>query len=178
MNRNSRGLLICLLLIPFVVNAAWNPPELSFELSPVDPPITAPDFLLKDMDEQGYRLSNYRGKVVLLNFWATWCPPCRREMPSMQRLFQKLNSSDFVVIAVNQTEDPDHVFAFTGQIDADLTFPIIFDTDSQVALDYKVKGLPTTFLIDKQGKIRFQAIGGREFDHPEVEKTIIRLMAE
>jgi thiol-disulfide isomerase/thioredoxin len=144
----------------------------------VPKPVPAPDFTLADMDEQMHSFKDLRGKVVLLNFWATWCPPCRREMPSMERLYQKLNGEDFTVIAVNQMETGDHVFAYTGQLAVDPTFTILFDRDSRVSNSYRVNGLPTTYLIDKQGNIRFRAIGGREFDHPDVEKQILQLMNE
>jgi len=158
--------------------AAWEPETLGRELTPLAKPLPAPDFSLDDMDEQSYHFADYRGKVVLLNFWATWCPPCRREMPSMQQLYQGLNSDVFTVIAVNQMESPDHVFAYTGQLSVDPAFPILFDSDSSVANAYKVKGLPTTYLIDKKGMIRYRAIGGRDFFHPDVVRIIRQLIDE
>lgn len=153
-------------------------PKLGYKLTELPKPVDAPDFSLQDMDEKKYSIKDFRGKVVLVNFWATWCPPCRREMPSLERLYQKLKGKDFIVLAINQFEDPDHVFAYTGQLGTDPTFPILFDRDSKIAEAYKVAGLPTTYLLDKQGKIRYRAVGGREFDHPEVEKLIQALMAE
>ncbi len=167
---------ISLLLVTTTVTAEPSLPKLGHRLNPLSPPVPAPDFTLKDMDENKHALKDFHGKVVLLNFWATWCPPCRREMPSMERLYQKLKDKDFIVLAINQFEDPDHVFAYTGQLGTDPTFPILFDRDSKVAELYQVKGLPTTFLIDKQGMIRYRAVGGREFDHPEVEKLIYNLL--
>jgi thiol-disulfide isomerase/thioredoxin len=166
-------------LLAATVYAAWDDqPKLGHNLTPVPNPVTAPEFTLEDMDEEKHNLKDLRGKVVLVNFWATWCPPCRREMPSMERLYQKFNGENFTVIAVNQMEDADHVFAYTGQLDVDPTFTILFDKDSKVSNNYRVNGLPTTYLIDKQGNIRYRAIGGREFDHPEVEKQIKQLMQE
>ena len=168
-------------LFTLLVNAhaAWEvQPKLGYNLTPLPKPVPAPQFTLEDMDEEKHSLEDLRGKVVLLNFWATWCPPCRREMPSMERLYQKLSGENFTVIAINQMEDPDHVFAYTGQLDVDPTFTILFDKDSKVSNSFRVNGLPTTYLIDKQGKIRYRAIGGREFDHPEVEKQIMQLMQE
>lgn len=160
-------------------HAAWEvQPKLGYNLTPLPKPVPAPQFTLEDMDKDKHSLEDLRGKVVLLNFWATWCPPCRREMPSMERLYQKLSGEKFTVIAINQMEDADHVFAYTGQLDVDPTFTILFDKDSKVSNSYDVKGLPTTYLIDKQGNIRYRAIGGREFDHPEVEKQIMQLMQE
>ena len=158
------------------VNALAAEPPLGHRMNPVSPPVAAPDFRLPDMDGTDHALSDFRGQVVMLNFWATWCPPCRREMPSMQRLYQKFSDSGLVVVAVNQWEDPDLVFEFTGRLSLEPTFPILFDRESRTAEQFQVKGLPTTFLIDREGMIRFQAIGGREFDHPEVEALIRELL--
>lgn len=152
-------------------------PDLSYELTRLDPPLPAPDFTLPDMDEEKHSLSDYRGKVVMLNFWATWCPPCRREIPSMESIFQDLGEAGFVVLAVNEFEDPEHVFAYTGQLSVFPNFPILFDADSAVAQAYNVKGLPTTVLIDKQGRIVYRAVGGRDFDHAEVRKIVRELLA-
>lgn len=153
-------------------------PKLGYQLTALSKPLPAPDFTLEDMDAKKFSLKDYRGKVILINFWATWCPPCRREMPSMERLYQKFKGKDFIVLALNQMEDGDQVFTFTGDLGVELSFPIVFDKDSSVSRAYGVMGLPTTYLIDKKGNIRFRAIGGREFDHPEVEKQILRLMQE
>jgi thiol-disulfide isomerase/thioredoxin len=171
-------LLIALLSTSFTLVADWQQPELSHNLTVIKDVIPAADFELQDMDEEKIKLSDYKGKVILLNFWATWCPPCIREMPSMERLHQQVDAEGFKVIAVNQMEDIDQVFAFTGQLDVDPTFEILFDTTSSVSRDYAVRGLPTTYLIDKEGRIRYRAVGGREFDHPEVIKIIEQLMAE
>ena len=158
--------------------AAWEQPKLGYRLNPLPQPVEAPNFKLEDIDEYEYDFSEYRGKVVLLNFWATWCPPCRREMPSMERLYKKYQDKDFSVIAVNQMEDEDKIFAFTGALETQLTFNILLDTKSTVSQNYDVRGLPTTYLIDKEGRIRYRAVGGREFDHPKVEKIIQSLMRE
>ena len=181
---NNKFLFLSLLalvssLMALGTYAAWEvQPKLGYTLTPLPKPLAAPGFTLEDMDEEKHSLKDFHGKVILLNFWATWCPPCRREMPSMERLYQKFNGENFTVIAINQMEDGDHVFAYTGQLDVDPTFTILFDKDSKVSNNYRVSGLPTTYLIDKQGNIRYRAIGGREFDHPEVEKQILQLMQE
>ena len=164
------------LLLAVSAAGAVDLPPLGHTMNPVSPPLAAPDFKLPDMDGESHALSDFRGKVVMLNFWATWCPPCRREMPSMQRLYEKFNERGLVVVAVNQFEDPDLVFEFTGRLSLEPTFPILFDRESRVSEQFKVKGLPTTYLLDKQGKIRYRAIGGREFDHPEVEALIEGLL--
>ena len=178
MLNTKKFLLIALSCISFSLVADWQQPELSHNLTPVTKVIPASDFELLDMDEEKKKLSDYRGKVVLLNFWATWCPPCIREMPSMERLHQQINGEDFKVIAINQMEDIDQVFAFTGQLEIDPTFEILFDSRSEVSQAYAVRGLPTTYLIDKKGNIRYRAVGGREFNHPEVVKIINELIKE
>lgn len=167
-----------LLLASVAVHADWQQPELSYNLTPVENKVPAKDFELLNMDEEKIKFSDYRGKVVLLNFWATWCPPCVREMPSMERLQQQVGEETFRVVAVNQMEDADQVFAFTGQLEIDPTFTILFDTTSAVSRAYSVRGLPTTYLIDKQGNIRYRAVGGRDFNHPEVVKIINQLIEE
>ena len=171
-------ILLFILTISLPASAAWEQPELGYRLNPLAQPIDAPNFKLEDMDEYEYDFSEYRGKVVLLNFWATWCPPCKREMPSMERVYQNHQGDDFTVLAINQMEDGDRIFAFTGTLDTSPTFNILLDSDSEVSQAYQVRGLPTTYLIDKKGRIRYRAVGGREFDHPEVEKIIEALMNE
>jgi thiol-disulfide isomerase/thioredoxin len=166
-------MLICsLLLAGTAVRAETGQPGLGYQFTPLEPLAAAPDFTLDDMDDEPFTLSDYRGKVVLINFWATWCPPCRKEMPALEALYKKLGGESFAVLAVNQWEDPDHVFAYTGELNVFPTFPILFDPDSAISEKYRVKGLPTSFLIDKQGRLVYRAVGGRDFDHPEVEKLI------
>lgn len=136
----------------------------------------APDFLLRDMDDKEYRLSDLRGKVVLVNFWATWCPPCRREMPSIERLALALKGKDFEILAVNVAENIETVFGFSGTLEPAPSFPIVFDTDSGVVKTWPVMGLPTTFILDKQGRIAFRAVGGREFDDKAIQAQIQSLI--
>ncbi len=136
----------------------------------------APDFLLEDVDGKKRRLSDLRGKVVLVNFWATWCPPCRHEMPSIERLSHILKDADFAILAVNVAENLETVFSFTGTLDSTPTFPIVFDTDSRVLKAWPVRGLPTTFILDKQGRVAYRAVGGREFDDPAILAQIRGLM--
>ena len=176
--RSLLGPLVSLMLLAALAVNARAEGELGYRFTPLEPLQAAPDFLLQDMDEETHTLSDYRGKVVLVNFWATWCPPCRKEMPALEALYKKLGTDGFAVLAVNQWEDPDHVFTYTGDLNVFPTFPILFDPESAVSQDYAVKGLPTSFLIDKKGRLAYRAVGGRDFDHPEVEKLIRELQAE
>jgi thiol-disulfide isomerase/thioredoxin len=151
-------------------------PGLSVTLTRLEQPLPAPDFILKDMDDEPHALQDYRGKVVLINFWATWCPPCRKEMPSLEHLYQKFSDQPFTVLAINQWEDADHVFAYMGDLNVFPSFPILFDPDSTVSADYGVRGLPTSFIIDPEGKIIYKAVGGRKFDHPAIVQLIRALL--
>lgn len=140
-------------------------PPLTHALTPIAQPYAAPALKLPDLDGKVFDLADLRGKVVLINFWATWCPPCRREMPSLERLRQRLADKGLVVIAVDVGEDADTVFSFTGQLEPAPTFPLLLDKDSAAMQRWKVKGLPTTFVVDAQGRVVRRAVGGREFDH-------------
>ena len=172
-------MLILVLCAPLgILQAELPSPELSHELTRLEPPVTAPGFSLTDMDGEQHTLDDYRGKVIMLNLWATWCPPCRREIPSMESIFQDLRDKGFVVLAVNQFETPDHVFSYMGQLSVYPTFPVLFDRDSKVSELYGVKGLPTTLLINRQGQVAYRAIGGRDFDHPRVRAIVNQLLTE
>jgi len=143
-------------------------------LQPLPKPYTAPDFTLQGEDGKTHRLSDYRGKVVVLNFWATWCPPCRYEMPSMERAHKKVQGEDIVLLAVNVGESEDKVFEFTGQYP--VTFQLLLDTDGTVIKKYPVIGLPTTFIINPQGVVTHRAIGGREWDDEKLLAQLRKLL--
>ncbi len=170
------GLMLAGLLLCAVAEAQMFLPELGHGLTRLDPPVVAADFTLVDMDDAQHGLGDYRGKVIMLNFWGTWCPPCRREMPSMEALYQEFRDESFIVLAVNQWEDGDLVFPFIGQLSVFPTFPILFDREGAVAEAYGVKGLPTTVLINRQGEVVYRAVGGRDFAHPEVRRLIRELL--
>jgi thiol-disulfide isomerase/thioredoxin len=177
----SLRLIVIALCIITLASSSFSLAEeqaLSHTLAPLDPPLAAPGFSLKDMDDEPHALQDYQGKVILLNFWATWCPPCRHEMPALEKLYLQFRKQDFVVLAINQWEDPDLVFAYTGDLNVFPTFPILFDPESTVAQQYGVKGLPTSFVIDRDGRVVYRAIGGREFDHPEIIGIIKHLLAK
>jgi len=161
----------------FSLAGAADLPPLAHTLT-MQAPKPAPALKLKDLNGKPHDLAQLKGKVVLINFWATWCPPCRREMPSMERLAQTFKGRPFVVLAVNVGEDPDTIEAFNSQLDTVPTFPILLDTRSRTMQGWKVAGLPTTFLVDRQGRIVASAIGGREFDHPEIVRTIGELLGK
>ena len=136
----------------------------------------APDFTLEDLDGRNHALSNYRGKVVLLNFWASWCPPCRFEMPSLERLYQSKMKQSFMVLGINQGESSENAFASLGLFKPMPTFPILLDSKSQVAKSYSVQGLPSSFLINRDGRIVMRAEGERDFSSTAMLKFIDDLL--
>ena len=141
-------------------------------MTPIPSRPAAPALQLKDSDDQLVDLGQYRGRVVLVNFWATWCPPCRQEFPSLGRVRERFKPGTFEVIAVNVGEDVETAFPFTGST----AFPVVFDTEAKTVAAWSVKGLPTTFLVDRQGHLAFQATGGREFDAPDILAVIEQLL--
>ena len=168
--RSVLFLLLGLLAGPL---AAAELPPLTHGLIAVPPGRPAPALKLADLDGKPGDLAELKGKVVVVNFWATWCPPCRREMPSLERLRKAL--PEVVVLAVDVGEDVDTVFSFTGTLDPAPEFAILLDRDSAAMQAWKVKGLPSTFVVGPDGNLAYRAVGGREFDHPEVLDQLRRL---
>ncbi|GIV96683.1 MAG: hypothetical protein KatS3mg057_1340 [Herpetosiphonaceae bacterium] len=117
----------------------------------------APDFALQTPDGETIRLSDLRGQAVLINFWATWCGPCRSEMPAIQGIYDQQRERGFTVIAVNMREDPDRVHAFIQ--DLGLSFPVALDLEGAVARSYRVVNIPASFFIDRHGVVRARYLG-------------------
>ena len=124
--------------------------------------IMAPDFVLQDTEGKTHRLSDYRGKPVIINFWTTWCPPCREELPSMNRAWHLLEKEGIAMLALNMGEDEDTIFIFSADYPTD--FPILMDQSGEVIEQWPVKGLPTTYVIAPDGTFAYRAIGSREWD--------------
>jgi peroxiredoxin len=133
----------------------------------------AADFTLHDINEEQHKLSQYRGRVVIVNFWATWCPPCRFELPSMDKAYQMLKQKGVVMLAINVGEDADTVFNFTA--DYPVTFPLLLDKEARVIKQYPVVGLPTSYIIDTQGHIVYRVIGTRDWTDKKLLKSILDL---
>jgi len=124
--------------------------------------IKAPDFALKDQDGKSIGLSDYKGKVVFLNFFATWCAPCFAEMPQMSRVYNKFAERDFVILGVGVLERAEQLKGFRK--DLEITFPTVADEEGIVAARYSVRGLPVSYLIDREGYIIGGWVGGRDWD--------------
>ena len=129
----------------------------------------APEIVLKDLQGREVKLSDLRGKVVLLNFWATWCKPCKEEMPAMQASYDKLRDKGFVVLAVNELEDTARVAEHIRTHGH--TFEVVMDHNNQVANKYGVVGLPASFLIDRQGIVR-ERVSGNLLTESRIEEMV------
>ena len=117
---------------------------------------------LKDLNGNDVSIADFRGKIVFLNFWATWCPPCRSEMPSMEKLHKRFKDGDFVMVAVDLQEPASVVKQFFKEFH--LTFMALLDGDGQVGGRFLVRSIPTTYILGKTGKVMGMAIGPREWD--------------
>ena len=137
----------------------------------------APDFVAQDLQGQAVRLSAQRGKVVFLNFWATWCPPCRMEMPSMQALSKKFAAEDFVMLAISEDDGGAPVVKKFVQENG-LTFPILVSPTGEIGRSYGVYGYPETFLIDREGNLVARFIGPRDWRDPRFEQDLRTLIKE
>lgn len=125
----------------------------------------APELGIPDIDGKQVNLSQYRGKVVAVNFWATWCPPCREELPSMQHTYEQLKGKGFVILAVNIGEPWDTVTPFVTQLK--LSFPVLLDQENLMMQRWKAMGLPTTYIVGRDGNIVKRITGGRDWNSPE-----------
>jgi peroxiredoxin len=134
----------------------------------------APALALSDIEGRAHNLAAYRGKVVLINFWATWCEPCRQEMPSIQRLRDKLSGKPFVVLAVNMDEPEARVRQFLSKTPLDL--PILMDPNKVVTKQWAVRVLPVTFIIGTDGRIRYRLVGDLDWSSDTVLGVISQLI--
>jgi thiol-disulfide isomerase/thioredoxin len=145
-------------------------------LRPLKPGVESIDFRLDDLGGKIVSLSSYRGDVVLLNFWATWCGPCRSEMGSIESLYSKFKDKGFVVLAVDLQEDPAAVSAFVKEFG--LTFPVVLDRAGRVGYTYNARGIPTSYLINKKGEVTSGIVGAHEWNTPEMGDLLQGLLAE
>jgi len=135
----------------------------------------AEDFSLRGLDGQTHQLSAYAGKVILVSFWATWCPECIFEMPSLQALSKALADSDFILLTINVGEDQERVRSFAQQ--HNLNFPILLDQDLKTYKKWPVLGVPTSFVIDQHGKIAYSVVGAIDWSN-QVTVSKIRALSE
>ncbi len=158
---------ILLLILPLCLAAVAG------ELKPYrgDP---LPPLVLDGIDGEQYRLFDHRGKVVLVNFWATWCLPCVKEMPSMQRLKRKLGEREMLILAVNMGDDDRSVRDFLTRVP--VSFPILMDREGKASRAWKVYALPASFVLDTNGDVAYFLIGSLEWDSAEVVAILSSLL--
>ena len=166
------GILALVLLSGLLALLLVEPPP-----DPLGRGVPAPEFRLPALDGGERALEDWRGKVVLLNFWATWCKPCEDEMPAMQRLVRELDGEAFALVAISVDTDVEAVRGFRDRLG--LTFPILLDADSTVSRRYQTTGYPESFLLDRAGVIASQRfIGPRAWDDPDYVALVKRLVQD
>jgi peroxiredoxin len=136
----------------------------------------APDFTLRSVGGKNLRLHEQRGQVVLVNFWATWCGPCRQELPHLSRIYDKYRSSGFVLLGVNIDEDPRLATGLATKLG--LSFPVLLDSDKNVSRVYDLSAMPATLLIDRDGRVRYIHRGYRDGVEATYEEQVRSLLKE
>jgi thiol-disulfide isomerase/thioredoxin len=176
------GICLCLtLLMPALINAQMRalPQELrdAFRKAriSVQNPVAARNFSVPTLDGANQALSALKGKVVFLNFWATWCGPCRAEMPSMEILYQRFKNSNFVMLAVDIQETREEVVAFMREMG--LSFPVGLDLNGRASSLYNISAIPTSYIIDRDGYIVAAVRGSMNWNTPEVFSAFEKLIA-
>jgi peroxiredoxin len=168
-------------IVVLTIGAGWmvfSPPPDSVTSGVIPAPregFLAPDFTLQDAQGQNVRLSDLRGSPVLVNLWASWCAPCKEEMPAMQKVYETYAPQGFTILAVNTTFQDQKESALAFSQSRGLTFPILFDLDGDVSSKYMVRAMPTSFFIDSQGIVQRMVIGGPMSEgllRAEVEKLL------
>ena len=145
-------------------------------LTPIPEMPIAPSFELEGPDNKTYQLDDFKGQPLIVNFWATWCPPCRAEMPSMQRAWEQVEGDGIAMIAINVGEDVETVQTFLEQVP--VSFPLPLDKDSKVTQSWPLRGLPTTFVVAPDGRLIYKAAGEREWDDPAMLELVRALKTE
>ncbi len=163
--KNKLCLLLASLMLGWQSNLVW---AVSLDQE-------APDFTLRSLSGENLRLQEYRGKVVLINFWASWCGPCRQEMPILDRIHKRYEPAGFTVLGVNVEGELDKARKIADRLD--VSFPLLFDAGQQVSEDYALKSMPYTVLVDRDGQVRFIHQGykpGDENKYIDRLKTLLR----
>lgn len=164
LNRLSIILAFIFLTLPAEAVAPWEIEETMGKAAPL--------FELKDLSDRKVSLSEFKGKVVLINFWATWCIPCREEMPSLNKLFNRFKERGLTVLGISINSSKRSIQGFLKEVP--LSFPILLDSNGKVSRDYKVFAYPTTILIDREGRLREKFIGETDWTAPDVIRIIER----
>ena len=171
----DRGALAVLLLLS--VAPLWAQSGGSAQiLKPLAEPRAAPELGLMALDGRKYSLADFEGRVILVNFWATWCPPCRKEMPALERLAQHFPGAAFEVVGVNVGESVERIQDFLQTLPVLPAFPMLLDPDGSVSQAWHARVVPTTWVVDRNGRIVLGAVGEVDFDSPDLRGQIKALM--
>jgi len=170
LNYMRQSLALAVVLVALASGVAWS---MGSRVPVVGTAVE--DFQLVDLSGKMQSLSQYRGKIVLLNFWATWCKPCTTEMPAMQTIYDKLRDKGFVVLAVNELEDDAKVREHIKQYGH--TFPVLMDRDNKVANQFGVFGLPVSVFIDQEGRVQ-EYIKGGLLTEQKIDETVARIQKQ
>ena len=138
--------------------------------------LTAPDFTLVDLQGKTWKLSDLRGQVVLVNFWATWCPPCLEEMPSMEKLYRSMSPDSFKMVATLYKDEPEAAQRLVSS--KGYTFPVLLDPDEKTGQAYGLTGVPETFIIDRIGVLRKKFIGPVQWDTPPARQMLMEYLTK
>jgi cytochrome c biogenesis protein CcmG, thiol:disulfide interchange protein DsbE len=180
----KRTAVVSLLVFMLVTALVWFGVNARDAFAPVDIGSRAPDFSATTLDGRAASLADYEGYVILLNLWATWCPPCVEEMPALQRLHDRLVDEGFRVVAVS-VDAPVGAFGPFGQPGGDvrafvddlgLDFPVLHDPSGEIQRRYRAPGLPSSYIIDREGRIRQRILGARNWDDPRYAESIRELL--
>ena len=144
--------------------------------SAIAPATTAPDFTLRTVSGPNLRMQEQRGRVVLVNFWATWCAPCRKEMPHLNRLYEKYRASGFVLLGVNVDDDTSKAAAVAEQLG--LKFPVLLDSEKKASKLYDLNAMPSTVLVDRDGRVRYVHRGYLDGYEDTYDKQIREMLKE
>jgi len=158
--------LFCLTLNQTTIAAPIN-------LTKLEIPQRAPSFSLMDLDKNIHKLEDYKGKPLIINFWASWCRPCRAELPAFNRAWAKVKDQGIQMLAINIGEEPATVYRFIQDFPID--FRILLDPKSDELNNWQMHGLPTTFILNTKGEVVYQAIGEREWDNNELLTKVLEL---
>jgi len=157
---------IFIFVILFSLAGPFSLPAQATNLKPVKGKIAAPALVLQDLEGNKHDLKDYKGQVVLVQFWATYCAPCRKEMPSMNNMMKKMADVPFKILAVDMGESKEEVEQFVSEVKPEFT--ILMDQDGNSINDWRVFAAPSNFIIDPEGNIRYTLFGGVEWDSDEL----------
>ena len=169
MNRILHVILVLVIALSLTTTACQSKPDSAPQVGR-----PAPEFQLPNLEGQSISLGDFRGKSVLINFWTTWCPPCRSEMPYIQEVYEEWSDKGLVVLAIDIGESSSKVENFMQSYN--LSFPVLLDSNQSVSLKYRIRAIPTTFFIDKDGIIQDISIGAFP-SKAEIEESLSKIIS-